>query len=139
MPYCNFIIGKEYKFLQTIFEQEGLKCCRNLKTLASCYDGFQKFVKIYILLEYVRNKDNGFDKIFDEDLESFYVNEYANWTELNLFEEIAPFKIQGNFEKFATDNGLCIYENNAFSKNWFFHSKCVCDKSIWKRPPNSFR
>lgn len=81
MPYCNFIIGKEYKFLQTIFEQEGLKRCRNLKTLASCYDGFQKFVKIYILLEYVRNKDNGFDKIFDEDLERFYVNEYANWTE----------------------------------------------------------
>ena len=39
--------------------------------------------------------------------------------ELNkdLFEEIAPFKIQGNFENFATDNGLCIYENNAFSKN----------------------
>ena len=60
----DFIIRKEHKFLQ----RKSWNALKKKKTLGSYYDAFQKFHKIYILLENAWNKDNGFGEVFDKDL-----------------------------------------------------------------------
>ena len=62
--YFEFIIRKQHTYLLNIFEQEELGHTENLKTLTSFYDYFQKFDKIYIMLENFWNKTNGFDEHF---------------------------------------------------------------------------
>ena len=87
MSFFDFIIRKECKFTRNVLDKEQLK--KALKSLTAYYEFFQKFLKIFILLEDNVNDLTDFDQIVDDDLKNFCEHDCAE-----LLDKIKKLEIK---------------------------------------------
>ena len=71
MSYMDFFIRKEQWFIRNILGEEQFKESKVLKLINLYYDIFQKFRKVFILLEDRINNLTDFDDIVDDNLKNF--------------------------------------------------------------------
>ena len=80
MSYTDFYIRYEYKFLRNAYWKEKLETSKELKSLESYYEVFDKFLTVAILLESVITNRRTFSKTIKEKLSNF-IKEHCAGTE----------------------------------------------------------
>ena len=80
MSCTDFYIRYEYKFLRNAYWKEKLETSKELKSLESYYEVFDKFLTVAILLESVITNRRTFSKTIKEKLSNF-IKEHCVGTE----------------------------------------------------------
>ena len=68
MPYGDFIIKKEHKFLRNIFSEEELMSSPAIKNLQSFNENFSKFLQVVVYLQNSINSIKDFSECFYDEL-----------------------------------------------------------------------
>ena len=71
MSYADFYIRYEHKFLRNIYTKEELETSKELATLESYYEVFDRFLTVAIMLESAINNRTTFNEISDQTLGDF--------------------------------------------------------------------
>ena len=71
MSYTDFYVRYEHEFLRNIYSKEELEMSKELKSLGSCYEVFDRFLTIVILLESVITNWGTFSETSKEKLSNF--------------------------------------------------------------------
>ena len=72
MPYGDFIIEKEHKFLRNIFSKEELASSDVIKNIESFHENFSKFLQIVVYLQQSINTLKDFSECFYNELIDFF-------------------------------------------------------------------
>ena len=98
MSYYDFVVKKEYHFLQNIFSSEELEMSEKICNLEAYYMHFEMFIYVcaYLCVKY--NKKSSIEYLTDEKIINFMANAQVSDFE-TLFQESKNMKIKGvNFE-----------------------------------------
>ena len=98
MTYCNFVIKKEYHFLQNIFTYKELKISNSVCDLETYYKFFETFLYVCVHLCVKYNKSYPINMLKDEKNINFMVKAQVGDFE-TLFKAISEKKVKNiNFE-----------------------------------------
>ena len=91
MPYTDFIILKEHKFLRNIFSSDelaktdSLKIMKNLKTF---HEQFVRFLKIAVFSQNPFNSCQEFNECFNDDLFNFCRNHFTDCSDFAELKDL---------------------------------------------------
>ena len=94
MSLLDFVVKKEYHFLQNIFSKEELAMLESICDLEAYYKHFKMFIYICAHLCVKYNKKSSMENVTDEKNINFIVNAQVSDFEA-LFQEISEMKIKG--------------------------------------------
>ena len=99
MSYYDFVVKKEYHFLQNIFTNEELEMSESICNLETYNKCFEMFIYICAQLCVKYNKNSLMENFQDKKVINFIANAQVSDFQ-TLFEEIKDMKIKGiNFER----------------------------------------
>ena len=85
MPYTDFIILKEYKFLSNIFSSDELAKTDSLKDLN---EQFVRFLKIAVFLQNAFNSCQEFDGCFNDNLLNLKKNHFTDCSDFTELKDL---------------------------------------------------
>ena len=101
MSYTDFYIRYEHKFLRNIYSKEELEMSKELKSLGSCYEVFDRFLTIVILLESVITNWGTFSETSKEKLSNFMKNIAQGLKiTMKLLDKLKKLKLNISTQKF---------------------------------------
>ena len=101
MSYTDFYIRYEHEFLRNIYSKEELEMPKELKSLGSCYEVFDRFLTIVILLESVITNWGTFSETSKEKLSNFMKNIAQGLKiTMKLLDKLKKLKLNISTQKF---------------------------------------
>ena len=97
MPYPDFIILKEHRFLRNIFSNEELAKTDSMKFIKTYHNNFARFLKTVAFLQNAFSTCGEFDECFKDDSLDFCKNHCADSSDFSELKEIiSDIKIKNN-------------------------------------------
>ena len=119
MPYGDFIIQKEQKFLRNIFSKEDLEKSDAIKDLESIHEHFSKYLRIVVFAEKCLTSLKEFSECYYEELNEFLLENCEECNDFtDLKDKISETEVKSKQKSVIPKFNLKLYT--------FFYQKITC-------------